>query len=152
MGDRHVVAAMQSSDLVLGGEQSGHIVFAQYATTGDGLLTGLQVADLLRRTRRPLSALGAQMTRVPQVLVNIPVARGVDVGASAGLDEAVRAVEAQLGDSGRVLVRASGTEPLVRVMIEADVQSVADAAAERLRKVVTSQFGAAPVPGKSEAP
>ncbi len=152
VGDRHVVAAMQSNDLVLGGEQSGHIVFAQYATTGDGLLTGLQVADLLRRTRRPLSALGAQMTRVPQVLVNIPVARGVDVGASAGLDEAVRAVEAQLGDSGRVLVRASGTEPLVRVMIEADLQSVADAAAERLRGVVTSQFGGAPVPGNSEAP
>jgi len=141
VGDRQVVAAMQAGDLVLGGEQSGHIVYAQYATTGDGLLTGLLVADLVRRTGRPLSELAAQMTRVPQVLVNVRVARRVDVGASAALTEAVRAVEHDLGDTGRVLVRASGTEPLVRVMIEADAQSVADAAAERLVGVVTSEFG-----------
>ena len=134
VGDRHVVAAMQEHDLVLGGEQSGHIVYSQYATTGDGLLTGLLVADLLRRTGRPLSALAAQMTRVPQVLVNVRVAQRVDVGASAVLAAAVRAVEAELGETGRVLVRASGTEPLVRVMIEADAQAVADAAAERLRE------------------
>ena len=141
VGDRHVVAAMQTNDLVLGGEQSGHIVYSEYATTGDGLLTGLFVADLLRRTNRPLSALAAQMTRVPQVLVNVRVARRVDVAASVALDEAVRSVEQELGETGRVLVRASGTEPLVRVMIEADAQSVADAAAERLRSVVTSEFG-----------
>ena len=141
VGDRHVVAAMQTNDLVLGGEQSGHIVYSEYATTGDGLLTGLLVADLLRRTNRPLSALAAQMTRVPQVLVNVRVARRVDVAASVALDEAVRSIEEELGETGRVLVRASGTEPLVRVMIEADAQSVADAAAERLRSVVTSEFG-----------
>ena len=141
VGDRHVVAAMQMHDLVLGGEQSGHIVYSEYATTGDGLLTGLFVADLLRRTNRPLSALAAQMTRVPQVLVNVRVARRVDVAASVALDDAVRSIEQELGETGRVLVRASGTEPLVRVMIEADAQSVADAAAERLRSVVTSEFG-----------
>jgi phosphoglucosamine mutase len=141
VGDRHVVAAMQTNDLVLGGEQSGHIVYSEYATTGDGLLTGLLVADLLRRTKRPLSALAAQMTRVPQVLVNVRVARRVDVAASVALGEAVRSIEQELGETGRVLVRASGTEPLVRVMIEADAQSVADAAAERLRSVVTSEFG-----------
>jgi phosphoglucosamine mutase len=141
VGDRHVVAAMQTNDLVLGGEQSGHIVYSEYATTGDGLLTGLFVADLLRRTNRPLSALAAQMTRVPQVLVNVRVARRVDVAASVALDEAVRSIEQELGETGRVLVRASGTEPLVRVMIEADSQSVADAAAERLRSVVISEFG-----------
>jgi phosphoglucosamine mutase len=141
VGDRHVVAAMQAHDLVLGGEQSGHIVYSEYATTGDGLLTGLLVADLLRRSVRPVSALAAQMTRVPQVLVNVRVARQVDVASSAVLGDAVRDVEAELGDSGRVLVRASGTEPLVRVMIEADAQNVADAAAERLRDVVTQQFG-----------
>ena len=140
VGDRHVVAAMQEHDLVLGGEQSGHIVYAQYATTGDGLLTGLRIIDLLRRTGRPLSALAGQMTHVPQVLVNIRVAQRVDVSASAVLDAAVKELEAELGETGRVLVRASGTEPLVRVMIEADRQSVADAAAERLRQVVTSQF------------
>ena len=131
VGDRHVVAAMQEHDLVLGGEQSGHIVYSQYATTGDGLLTGLLVSDLVRRAQRPLSALAAQMTRVPQVLVNVRVARQVDVGSSAVLAAAVHRVEAELGETGRVLVRASGTEPLVRVMIEADVQAVADAAAER---------------------
>jgi phosphoglucosamine mutase len=143
VGDRHVVAAMQEHDLVLGGEQSGHIVYSRYATTGDGLLTGLRVADLLRRNDRPLSALAGQMTRVPQVLVNIRVAQRVDVGASAVLRAAVAEIEAELGEAGRVLVRASGTEPLVRVMIEADLQSVADDAAERLRQVVTEQFGSA---------
>jgi phosphoglucosamine mutase len=141
VGDRHVVAAMQANDLVLGGEQSGHIVYSEYATTGDGLLTGLLVADLLRRANRPLSALAGQMTRVPQVLVNVRVARRVDVAASAVLDEAVRSIERELGETGRVLVRASGTEPLVRVMIEADAQAMADAAAERLRRVVTREFG-----------
>jgi phosphoglucosamine mutase len=141
VGDRHVVAAMQTNNLVLGGEQSGHIVYSEYATTGDGLLTGLFVADLLRRAKRPLSALAAQMTRVPQVLVNVRVARRVDVAASVALAQAVRGIEQELGETGRVLVRASGTEPLVRVMIEADAQSVADAAAERLRSVVTSEFG-----------
>jgi phosphoglucosamine mutase len=146
VGDRHVVAAMQADDLVLGGEQSGHIVYSEYATTGDGLLTGLLVADLLRRTNRPLSALAAQMTRVPQVLVNVRVARRIDVAGSAVLDEAVRSIERELGETGRVLVRASGTEPLVRVMIEADAQEMADAAAERLRRVVTSEFGRAEAP------
>ena len=146
VGDRQVVAAMEAGDLVLGGEQSGHIVYARYATTGDGLLTGLFVADLMRRTTRPLSALAAQMTRVPQVLVNVRVARRVEVGSSAALAEAVAGVERDLGDTGRVLVRASGTEPLVRVMIEADTQSVADAAAARLRRVVISEFGSAPAP------
>ena len=146
VGDRHVVTAMQEHGLVLGGEQSGHIVFSQYATTGDGLLTGLQVADLARRTGRPVSALGAQMARVPQVLVNVRVARRVDLGTSAALAEAVRGVESDLGDTGRVLVRASGTEPLVRVMIEADLQSVADGAAARLRDVVVAQFGADAAP------
>jgi phosphoglucosamine mutase len=141
VGDRHVVAAMQANDLVLGGEQSGHIVYSEHATTGDGLLTGLLVADLLRRANRPLSALAGQMTRVPQVLVNVRVARRVDVAASVVLDEAVRGIEQELGETGRVLVRASGTEPLVRVMIEADAQAMADAAAERLRRVVTREFG-----------
>jgi phosphoglucosamine mutase len=141
VGDRHVVAAMHAHGLVLGGEQSGHIVYSEYATTGDGLLTGLRIAELVRRTNRPLSAHAAQMTRVPQVLVNVKVARRVEVTESTALAQEVSAVEAELGESGRVLVRASGTEPLVRVMIEADAQSVADAAADRLRRVVIAEFG-----------
>jgi phosphoglucosamine mutase len=143
VGDRHVVAAMQECGLVLGGEQSGHIVYAEYATTGDGVLTGLRIAELVRRTDRPLSALAAQMTRVPQVLLNVKVARRVDVDASGPLADAVRTVALELGESGRVLVRGSGTEPLVRVMIEADEQSVAEAAAARLQRVVTAEFGSA---------
>ncbi len=146
VGDRHVVAAMRANDLVLGGEQSGHIVYSEYATTGDGLLTGLLVCDLLRRTNQPLSALAAQMTRVPQVLVNVRVARRVDLATSTALAAAILSIEQELGDTGRVLVRASGTEPLVRVMIEADAQSVADTAAERLRSLVTSEFGSAEAP------
>lgn len=141
VGDRHVVAAMQEHDLVLGGEQSGHIVFAEHATTGDGLLTGLRVADLVARSGKPLSTLASGMHRVPQVLVNVRVQKRVDVGGSAALGAAVREVERELGETGRVLVRGSGTEPLVRIMIEADEQAAADGAAARLRTVVISEFG-----------
>jgi phosphoglucosamine mutase len=142
VGDRNVVAAMRERDLVMGGEQSGHIVFSDYATTGDGVLTGLLLCDLVRRSHARLSKLAAQMTRYPQVLVNIRVARRVDLEATPAVAHAVRAVEAELGDRGRVLVRASGTEPLVRIMVEAESQAVADAAIERLRSVVEAEFAA----------
>lgn len=143
VGDRHVVAAMQTGGLVLGGEQSGHIIFSKYATTGDGLLTGLFVADLVQRSGRPLSAHAGQMTRVPQLLVNVRVATAVDVKASGPLAAAVDAAAARLGDTGRVLVRASGTEPLVRIMVEADAQGVAESVAADLRSVVEAEFGPA---------
>jgi phosphoglucosamine mutase len=141
VGDRHVVTAMQEHELVLGGEQSGHIVFADFATTGDGLLTGLRVADLVCRSGRSLSSLAAPVRRVPQVLVNVRVHGRVEVASSPALNAAVREIERELGDSGRVLVRGSGTEPLVRIMIEADEQALAEASAARLRAVVTSEFG-----------
>jgi phosphoglucosamine mutase len=105
------------------------------------LLTGLFVADLVQRTGRPLSAHAGQMTRAPQLLVNVRVARNVDVKSSAALSAAVDAASAQLGDSGRVLVRASGTEPLVRIMVEADSDAVAESVAARLRNVVEAEFG-----------
>jgi phosphoglucosamine mutase len=140
VGDRNVVQAMQAGDLVMGGEQSGHIVFADYATTGDGLLTGLLVADLMRRTRRPLSELAAQMTRYPQVLTNIRVARRVDIDAVPAIGDAVHAVEGELRDRGRVLVRSSGTEPLIRIMVEAETQPLADEAVARLRSVVEAEL------------
>ncbi len=141
VGDRYVVAEMQARDLAVGGEQSGHIVYADYATTGDGLLTGLFLCDAVRRSGRPLSSLAAQMVRYPQLLVNVPVARRVDLDDARALWDCVRSIEAELGDDGRVLVRASGTEPLVRIMAEAPSQEAAERAVERLRRVVETEFG-----------
>jgi phosphoglucosamine mutase len=140
VGDRNVVQAMQADDLVMGGEQSGHIVFADYATTGDGLLTGLLIADLMRRTGRPLSDLAAQMTRYPQVLSNVRVAQRIDLATVPAIHDAVQAVENDLGPRGRVLVRASGTEPLIRIMVEAETQSLADEAVAQLRSVVEAEL------------
>jgi phosphoglucosamine mutase len=132
VGDRSVTAAMAEHDLAIGGEQSGHIVFADLATTGDGVLTGLIVGDLVARGGVALSTLAASMTRLPQVLVNVRLARKVDIAAEPGIGAVVREVETELGDRGRVLVRSSGTEPLLRVMVEAPTSSEAEAAADRI--------------------
>lgn len=136
VGDRNVLEALAAHDLSLGGEQSGHVVFADLATTGDGLLTAVQLLDVVGRTGRPLGDLAdAAMTRLPQVLHNVRVAtKGMDVTAALAAD--VAAVEAELGDHGRVLIRGSGTEPLVRVMVEAPTHEQAEAAAGRLVSVV----------------
>jgi phosphoglucosamine mutase len=141
VGDRNVLVALDEHDLVLGGEQSGHIVFRDHATTGDGLLTGLFVLDLVRRTQRPLSELAAVMTRYPQVLVNVRVGRRPDLDHAPEIGFAVREAESRLGDEGRVLVRASGTEPVVRVMVEAASPERADAEAGRLVTAVEAAFG-----------
>src|SRR5205085_2058051 len=119
VGDRYVLEALDAGGYTLGGEQSGHVIFRHLATTGDGVLTGLQLLDLVRRSGTPVAELAdAAMTSLPQVLRNVRVAdRGVDVGAAIAED--VAAVEAGLGEHGRVLIRPSGTEPLVRVMVEA---------------------------------
>jgi phosphoglucosamine mutase len=142
VGDRYVLEALEAGGWSLGGEQSGHVIFPDLATTGDGLLTGLQLLDVVRRAGRPLAELAAQaMTRLPQVLRNVRVAdREGLAGAGAVWDE-VRVVEAELGDRGRVLLRPSGTEPLVRVMVEAAEAAVAEAAAERLAAVVARTLG-----------
>jgi phosphoglucosamine mutase len=132
VGDRSVTAAMAEQDLAIGGEQSGHIVFADLATTGDGVLTGLIVADLVARRGAALSALAAAMTRLPQVLVNVPLARKVDLGGESEVGRTVREIEAELGGRGRVLVRSSGTEPLLRVMVEAPSASEAEESAARI--------------------
>ena len=141
VGDRNVLIALDEHDLVLGGEQSGHIVFRDHATTGDGLLTGLFVLDLVRRAQRPLSELAAVMTRYPQVLVNVRVGRRPDLDHAPEIGTAVRDAESRLGDEGRVLVRASGTEPVVRVMVEAASHEMADAEAGRLVTAVEAAFG-----------
>jgi phosphoglucosamine mutase len=132
VGDRYVLEALENGGFSLGGEQSGHVIFRDLATTGDGLLTGLQLLDALARARRPLSQLAAAaMTRLPQVLRNVTVARR-EPGLLDALAPDIAAAEAELGDHGRVLVRASGTEPLVRVMVEAPDESQAEATAARL--------------------
>ncbi len=131
VGDRYVLEAMHAGSYALGGEQSGHVIMADHATTGDGVLTALQLAARVAETGKPLAELAAVMTRLPQTLVNVA---GVDksrVDSDADVAAAVRAAEQELGSSGRVLLRPSGTEPLVRVMVEAE-------SAERAEQVAAS--------------
>jgi phosphoglucosamine mutase len=133
VGDRYVLEALDGAGLALGGEQSGHIVFRRLATTGDGVLTGVLLLDLLRRRGATLADLaGGSMRRLPQVLDNVAVPHPSESVGAAGVQAELAAVEAELGSTGRVLLRASGTEPLVRVMVEAEDESVARAAVARL--------------------
>jgi phosphoglucosamine mutase len=136
VGDRYVLEAMKAGGYAFGGEQSGHVIMLDHATTGDGLLTGLHLLAAVAGRRRPLDELAKAMTRLPQVLVNV---EGVDksrASASPGLSAAVDAAAAELGDAGRVLIRPSGTEPMVRVMVEARHEQQAEAIAERLAAAV----------------
>jgi phosphoglucosamine mutase len=141
VGDRYVLEALADEGLTLGGEQSGHVIFADLATTGDGLLTSVQLLDAMARSGRPLGELAdAAMTRLPQVLHNVRVAaKGTDV--TGLLADEIAAVEAELGGHGRVLVRGSGTEPLVRVMVEAPTAEQAEAAATRLVAAIDALGG-----------
>ena len=135
VGDRYVLQALEEGGWSLGGEQSGHVIFRDLATTGDGLLTGVQVLDAMARSHRPLADLAGVMTKLPQVLRNVRLdAKVQDIEGRIASD--IAAVEAELGDRGRVLVRPSGTEPVVRVMVEAPTAEQADAAAARLTAAV----------------
>jgi len=137
VGDRYVLAAVDKDGLSLGGEQSGHIIFRRLATTGDGLLTGLVLADLLARAGRPLAELlDGLVTRVPQVLINVPVPNTELLAVAEAVWSAVAEEQGRLGDGGRVLLRPSGTEPLVRVMVEAPGDGVAEEIAHRLGNLV----------------
>lgn len=136
VGDKHVAHEMARSGAVLGGEQSGHIIWAQHSSTGDGILTGLQLAAAVAGVAEPLSKLAGFYTPFPQVLINVAVgARDALAGAEALWSE-VQAAEGSLGDDGRVLLRASGTEPVVRVMVEATEASVAQRTAEAVADAV----------------
>jgi phosphoglucosamine mutase len=140
VGDRYVLEAINEQQLSLGGEQSGHIIFADYATTGDGILTGLQLVSRMAATKKSLAELASVMKIYPQTLVNV---RGVDrdgVHTDKVLAAAVAEASADLGDTGRVLLRPSGTEPLVRVMVEAGDQATADRIAESLADVVRQRL------------
>jgi phosphoglucosamine mutase len=138
VGDRYVLEALRAQDLSLGGEQSGHLVFLEHATTGDGLLTGLALMSRMAATGASLAGLASVVQRLPQVLINVPVSDRLAVAESEQVADAVNAVEAELGDTGRVLLRPSGTEQLVRVMVEAPTQEQADAVAHRLAAVVAA--------------
>ena len=143
VGDRSVLAAMAEHDLVLGGEQSGHIVYGAHATTGDGLLAGLMLLEMLVRTRRTLAdAANGSMTTWPQVLRNVAVSERPE-DPEADLAEDLAAARATLGEHGRILVRSSGTEPLVRVMVEADDAAVASRVADGIVAAVACRWGSA---------
>ncbi|MDQ1392888.1 MAG: phosphoglucosamine mutase, partial [Acidimicrobiaceae bacterium] len=142
VGDRYVLEALDRGGWSLGGEQSGHVIFRDLATTGDGVLTGLQLLDAVARSGRSLASLaGDAMVRLPQVLRNVPVAHPGGLADAADVWAEVKAVEAGFGDRGRVVLRGSGTEALVRVMVEAPTHAEAEAAAARLADAVAQAIG-----------
>ncbi|HKX76563.1 MAG TPA: phosphoglucosamine mutase [Acidimicrobiia bacterium] len=148
VGDRYVLEAMRERKAILGGEQSGHIIFLDRGRTGDGLLTAVRLLDVVAGTGKELRQLRAEaMIEYPQVLRNVPVGRGSRLEDAAEVWAETREVERELGAEGRVLVRASGTEPLVRVMVEAPSQEAASGYADRLAQVVGAALGAASAPG-----
>jgi phosphoglucosamine mutase len=141
VGDRHVADALESGGFVLGGEQSGHLIFREHAATGDGVLTALKLLDLLARRDSSLADLAAaSMTRLPQVMVNVPVRDRTRLEAAEAVWGEVSAVEAELGPSGRVILRPSGTEPTVRVMVEAPTIEEAERYTKRLAAVVEREL------------
>ena len=143
VGDRYVLEEMNRGDYSLGGEQSGHVIMAKYATTGDGILTGLHIVAEMARQKKTMAELAGIMKIYPQIMINV---RGVNREGVAGdevIAAAVRAVETELGDTGRVLLRPSGTEPIVRVMVEAADKATATAQASKLASIVKERLALA---------
>jgi phosphoglucosamine mutase len=141
VGDRYVLEKMLEGDFSLGGEQSGHLIMREFANTGDGILTALQLAQEVVRTGNPLAELASAMKRFPQVLINVPNVAKDKLSTSKVISDAVAEAEAKLADNGRVLLRASGTEPLVRVMVEASSDNLAQEIAATLAAVVKAELG-----------
>lgn len=140
VGDRYVLEALGEYGLSLGGEQSGHIIFSDHATTGDGILTGLQLAAEMVRTGKGLGELASVMQVYPQVLINVTGVDRLGLRGNQPIADAVARAEAELGDRGRVLLRPSGTEKIVRVMVEADEHHVAQTIADELADLVRSEL------------
>ncbi|OYN87604.1 phosphoglucosamine mutase [Parenemella sanctibonifatiensis] len=140
VGDRYVLEAMNAEGYTLGGEQSGHVVMSEFATTGDGVLTGLHLMARIAQTKSPLKELASVMTRLPQVLINVPGVDKTRVNIDPGVLAAVRGAAEALSETGRVLLRPSGTEPLVRVMVEAPTDAEARRHAEDLAAVVRERL------------
>lgn len=140
VGDRYVLEAMREGGYVLGGEQSGHMILLEHNSTGDGLMTACQFLAAVRRSEKPVEEAIKVMTRFPQTLINVRVKDKHALEGNEAIWGAVRSAEEAMGDSGRVLVRTSGTEPLVRVMVEAETQDVADTHARAIADVVEAQL------------
>jgi phosphoglucosamine mutase len=141
VGDRYVLEEMLRGDYCLGGEQSGHVIFGDLSTTGDGVLTAVQLLSILAASSKPLSALAGQMQRLPQWLENVRVARKDGWEQNPAIAEAIRGAEAALEGQGRVLVRASGTEPLIRVMLEGPSLEQIQSLARQIKGVIAAELG-----------
>lgn len=142
VGDRYVVEEMKKNGYNLGGEQSGHIIFLDYNTTGDGMLTALQLVNIMKIKGKPLSELAGEMKKYPQLLVNVRVKEKEKVMENEQVKNVIQEVEAEMNGNGRVLVRPSGTEPLVRIMAEAQTEEACRAYVERIADVVRREMGA----------
>ena len=150
VGDRYVVEEMRRNGYNLGGEQSGHMIFLDYNTTGDGILSALQLLAVMRREEKPLSELAEIMIPLPQVLINVRLAERKDIMEIPDVAALIKNVEGKLGDNGRTLIRYSGTEPLLRIMIEGQdtyeittwAREIADLVALRLEGSVDGKGGA----------
>jgi phosphoglucosamine mutase len=140
VGDRYVLEAMAANGFTLGGEQSGHVIISEYASTGDGVLTGLHLASCMATTGRTLADLASVVTTLPQVMINVPNVDKMRAGIDPEITQAVTAANRELGHGGRVLLRPSGTEPLVRVMVEATTLDQAQQVAERLAGLVSQRL------------
>jgi phosphoglucosamine mutase len=138
VGDRYVLEEMRAGGYSLGGEQSGHLILADHATTGDGLLSALHLMATVAAAGKPLAELATLVTNFPQVLINVRVSDKQMVALSPAVVDAVARAEAELAGSGRVLLRPSGTEPLVRVMVEAGTSQDAQRIAEQVAEVVST--------------
>ncbi|WP_100400646.1 phosphoglucosamine mutase [Bacillus sp. FJAT-44742] len=141
VGDRYVMEEMRKGGYSLGGEQSGHIIFLDYVTTGDGMLTALQLANIVKTTEKPLSQLAAEMDKFPQKLVNVPVVNKEEIHTNTVINDAIERVESEMGGNGRILVRPSGTESLVRVMAEAETEELCSKYVDEIVKIVEQQMG-----------
>jgi phosphoglucosamine mutase len=141
VGDRYLLERMLADGYNFGGEQSGHFIFLDHNTTGDGLISALQVLSLMKRTKKPLSELAKAMSAVPQVLVNVKVKQKPVLESIPDIDRAIRESERRLNGSGRVVVRYSGTEPLLRIMVEGETDAVIQEVAEHLAQVVRAHIG-----------
>lgn len=141
VGDRYVMEKMREGGYILGGEQSGHLIFLEHTTTGDGMLTALQLVNVMKATGKPLSELASEMRKYPQCLKNVKVFDKHRVTGNPRISETIEKVEEEMGGEGRVLVRPSGTEPLVRVMVEAKTEEQCEQYAKRIAEVVEKELG-----------
>jgi phosphoglucosamine mutase len=141
VGDRYVLEEMQKQDAALGGEQSGHILLPHLATTGDGLLTALVVLDLMARTGKSIDELTADLKVFPQIIVNVKVREKKPLASISAVASAIRAAEEELKDSGRAVIRYSGTEPLARCMIEAESEETMRLHANAIADAIRQELG-----------